>query len=144
MLPGSVEPLTVEQAAPLLAAAGLPTDDLGDDPALRLFGIREDGRWIGVVGMQPLDDAVLLRSLAVRSEARGRGAGAALVAAVERQALRQGRCAVYLLTTGAAEFFGRFGYLAIDREAAPPALRATRQFAQLCPASAQVMCKPLI
>lgn len=143
MLPGAVEPLTVEQAVPLLAAAGLPTDDLFDDPALCLFGLREGGRWIAVVGMQPLDDDVLLRSLAVSGEARGRGVGAALVAAVEARAAGEGRRAVYLLTTGAAGFFSRLGYLAIERQTAPPALRAARQFAQLCPASAQLMYKQL-
>ena len=134
---------TLDEARQLLADAGLPTDDLADEARLRLFGIRDGGRLIGVVGVQPLDAAALLRSLAVVPEARDRGAGALLVAAAEGHARKSGCNEVYLLTTGAAEYFARRGYQAISRDDAPAALRATRQFAHLCPSSATVMRKRL-
>ena len=134
---------TLQQSRLLLAEAGLPTDDLADDPELRLLGIQHDGRWIGVVGLQPLDGAALLRSLAVAPAERGHGAGAALVAAAEAQAVASGWHELFLLTTAAAGFFERLGYQGLSRAEAPAALRATRQFAQLCPATAQVMRKRL-
>ena len=134
---------SLHRARELLAEAGLPTEDLADDPRLRLFGLNDRDRLIGVVGVQPLDGAVLLRSLAVAADARGRGAGALLVAAAEGHARQSGWRDVYLLTTGAAAYFVRRGYHAISRSEAPASLRATRQFAQLCPASATVMHKRL-
>ncbi len=134
---------TLHRARELLAESGLPTDDLADDPRLRLFGLHDGDRLLGVVGVQPLDGAALLRSLAVAAEARGRGAGSLLVAAAEAHARQSGWRDVYLLTTGAAAYFERRGYRAISRDEAPASLRATRQFAQLCPASAAVMHKRL-
>ena len=47
------------------------------------------------------------------------------------------------LTTTAADYFARLGFVRIDRDAAPPAIRATAQFASLCPASAHVMRREL-
>jgi amino-acid N-acetyltransferase len=44
-----------------------------------------------------------------------------------------------LLTTTAAPFFTRFGFTSAARDAAPAALRATAEFASLCPASAVCM-----
>jgi N-acetylglutamate synthase-like GNAT family acetyltransferase len=134
---------SLHQARDLLAEAGLPTDDLAEDPRLRLFGLQDGDRLVGVVGVQPLDGAVLLRSLAVAAKARGRGAGALLVAAVEDHARQSGSRDVYLLTTDAAAYFERRGYQRVSRDEAPASLRATRQFAQLCPASAAVMHKRL-
>lgn len=143
MIDIAAETPSLEQVTPLIAEAGLPTDDLADAPGLRLFGIRRDEQWIGVVGLQPLDGAVLLRSLAVAPQARGRGAGAALVSVAESHSVAGGWREIYLLTTDAAAFFARLGFEAVPRDAAPAALRMTRQFAQLCPAHAQVMRKRL-
>lgn len=135
---------TLGEARPIIAAAGLPTDDLADAAGLILLGRQRDSRLIGVVGLQPLNGAALLRSLAVSPTERGRGLGAALVAAAEAYATRAGWRDVYLLTTDAAAFFGRLGYRSIAREDAPVSLRATRQFAGLCPATAQVMRKRVL
>ncbi len=118
----------------LLVAADLPTDDI-EDPSITFLGVREDGTLLGVVGLQQCGDASLLRSLAVRSDARTRGLGRALTE--QACALADGE--VYLLTTSAAAYFPRLGFRAISRDAAPPAIRATAQFAALCPASAVVM-----
>lgn len=135
---------TPAQVQQLLAEAGLPTEDLDDAPGLRLFGLRrDDGQWMAVVGLQLLDAVALLRSLAVAPAECGRGIGARLVATAEAQARRSGRQVLYLLTTGAAAYFERLGYEAVAREEAPEAIRRTRQFTQLCPASAQLMRKRL-
>lgn len=139
----AAEAPSLAQVEQLLAQAGLPIDDLADAPGLRLIGIQRAGEWIGVIGMQPLADAALLRSLAVTPSERGFGHGTALVAAAESLAAKSGWRELYLLTTGAAAFFGRLGFATIPRDQTPAELRATRQFAQLCPASALVMRKRL-
>ncbi len=45
---------SLHRARALLAESGLPTDDLADDPRLRLFGLHDGDRLMGVVGVQPL------------------------------------------------------------------------------------------
>jgi amino-acid N-acetyltransferase len=48
-----------------------------------------------------------------------------------------------LLTTTAEDFFRALGYARIARELAPEAIRTTREFSSLCPASSVVMVKRL-
>jgi N-acetylglutamate synthase-like GNAT family acetyltransferase len=55
----------------------------------------------------------------------------------------RGARAVYLLTTTAEAFFRRNGYAAADRATAPAAIRATREFADICPASSAFLFKEL-
>jgi N-acetylglutamate synthase-like GNAT family acetyltransferase len=134
---------SLDELRELLVPAGLPIDDLADDPRLRLFGVRGEEGWVGAVGVWPLERSALLRSLVVRPAARGRGIGAALVAAAEAHARSGGRPEVYLLTTGAKDYFARLGYGVVARDAVPASVRGTRQFSQLCPSTATVMRKVL-
>lgn len=127
----------------LLRAAGLPFDDIAASHDLHFFGRRQDEQWLGVVGVQLIEAAALLRSLVVASTARSHGTGRALVAMAEAFARDADRRDVYLLTTNAEDFFVRLGYQVIDRAQAPQALRTTQQFAQLCPASARLLHKSL-
>lgn len=134
---------SLAQVRQLVGAADLPTDDLSSADLGHFFGAgtRDDVR--GVVGLELLGDAALLRSLAVVAEARGAGYGRALVVAAERHAAGLGVRSVYLLTTTAADFFARLGYRRVERESAPTAVQGTREFAALCPASATCMVKQL-
>ena len=127
----------------LLSAHHLPTADLGDGSRARLFGCIDDGRLLGVVGLEFFDGSALLRSLAVPEDGRGSGLGGALVAHAERTAAGQGVEAVYLLTETAEGFFERLGYRRVDRTDAPPAIATTTQFSSLCPASSAFMAKSL-
>jgi N-acetylglutamate synthase-like GNAT family acetyltransferase len=56
-----------------------------------------------------------------------------------QQASRRGVASLYLLTTTAEPLFARWGFRRIERDAAPAAVRATKQFASLCPSSAVMM-----
>lgn len=85
----------------------------------------------------------LLRSLAVAPDHRGSGIATALVTHAEQHAQSQGVTSVFLLTTTAEEFFRRRGYVATERSHAPDAIRATREFADLCPASSALLVKAL-
>lgn len=125
----------------LTESAGLPTVDLYGADLAHFFGCGPRDRPYGVVGLELLGTEALLRSLAVDAAARGSGGGRALVAAAEQHARDSGVCSIYLLTTTAGAYFERLGYARADREAAPPAIRLTREFGELCPASALFMVK---
>jgi amino-acid N-acetyltransferase len=127
----------------LLAASGLPTDDLDGAAPVMLFGTAEGHEPSGVVGLELHGADALLRSLAVAPQARGAGTGAALVAHAEREAATRGVVTLYLLTTTAEAFFSRLGYQRLDRTEAPAGIAATHQFSGLCPASSAFMAKRL-
>ena len=69
--------------------------------------------------------------------------GKQLVAEAESYARERGVKALYLLTTTAERFFDRLGYSRIEREMVPESIKATREYAGICPASSAVMCKRL-
>lgn len=126
-----------------LASAGLPTADLAAAPRADFWGCSANEDLAGVIGLEGYGAVALLRSLAVAPDWQGRGLGSALLAHAERMARSRGVQALYLLTTTAEAFFTRRGYVRIPREAAPPALRQTAEFAALCPASAVCLSKTL-
>jgi N-acetylglutamate synthase-like GNAT family acetyltransferase len=125
-------------ARALLDEQHLPTDDL-DDPEVALFGAFAEGALQGVIGLQRCGELALLRSLAVTPAQRGRGLGEALCRHVLARAAARGLTGTYLLTTGAAGYFERLGFVAVERAATPDAIRGTAQFSGLCPASARVL-----
>ena len=127
----------------LLAAAGLPVADLTAASLADFWGCRAGEELAGAIGLERYGAVALLRSLAVAPDWQGRGLGAALLAHAERAARQRGIAALYLLTTTAEAFFARHGYVRIPREAAPPVLQQTAEFAALCPASAVCLTKPL-
>ena len=123
----------------LLAAAGLPVADLTAASLADFWGCRAGEELAGAIGLERYGAVALLRSLAVAPDWQGRGLGAALPAHAERTARQRGIAALYLLTTTVEAFFAQRGYVRLPREAAPPALQQTAEFATLCPASAACM-----
>jgi len=125
-----------------LAKAGLPTE--GVSKPENLFWRFEIGDMpVGFGGIEPHGDVALLRSVVTLPPLRRRGICRAMVEVLETEAMARNARAVYLLTTDAAAFFARLGYAPCGREDVPPAIRATAQFATLCPQTATVMCKDL-
>ena len=131
------------QVLRLLTQCELPTADV--DLALlgTFIGARSKGALAGVVGIEPLDHAGLLRSLAVAPEQRGLGIGSRLCDEAEALARARGIEHLYLLTTTAAEWFGARGYARVERAALPEAIRGSGQFRALCPQTAVAMHKSL-
>jgi amino-acid N-acetyltransferase len=129
--------------AAALAKAKLPTEDI-EAPG-RLFWRFEtpDEVPAGFGGLEPHGEDALLRSLVTLPPMRGRGIGAAIVTALEFEARLHGCRAAWVITTSAAGFFERLGYAKHERAAVPSAIGATAEFAQLCPASAEVLVKQL-
>lgn len=125
----------------LLATARLPVDDF---VAEHLAFVACDGeRPVGAIGREALGEIWLLRSLVVDEARRSHGLGARLVAALESEARRQGAVEIWLLTIDADGFFESLGYQRREREEAPPAIRGTAEFSDLCPASAILMARAL-
>jgi N-acetylglutamate synthase-like GNAT family acetyltransferase len=127
----------------LLAKCSLPTSDITSSYLEDFFGCGPERAPEGVVGLELYGAVGLLRSLAVSERCRGLGYGKALVAQAERHAQAKGAKELYLLTTTAERFFERLGYTRAPREAAPEAIRQTREFSGLCPASSAFMKKEL-
>ncbi len=125
----------------LLALCDLPVQDLDGASFEHFLALGPADAPSGVVGLEVHGPVALLRSLAVAPEARGLGHGKRLVDAIEAHARGLGVTEVYLLTTTARPFFEGLGYAVADRGTAPEAIRATREFSSLCPASATFMVK---
>jgi amino-acid N-acetyltransferase len=139
-----VTPLAVWERDGLKAAlvkAGLPADDVGD-PQLSFwrFETHEDVP-VGFGGLAFHGSDALLRSVVTLPPLRQLGMGAAMVAALETEACARKCHAIYLLTESEQDFFARLGYAPCARADVPEAVRASRQFVALCPASAAVMVK---
>ena len=126
----------------LLTENGLPADDCAA-PGNRFFGVFDGRRLLAAGGLETAGPYCLLRSLVVRPEQRGRGLARALTHFLLEQARREQHRSVYLLTETAARYFERFGFAAVPRGEVPAPIAATRQFAELCPDSADCMMLPL-
>ena len=122
----------------LLVANGLPIAGVAD--ALTGFLVAEhDGAIVGVVGIEDCGEHGLLRSTAVEQSWRSRGLGRQLVERAITDASARGVTALYLLTTTAEQYFPKFGFVALTRDAVPESVRGTVEFKGACPTSATVM-----
>lgn len=143
----SLRPATVHDLPAILDSleeAGLPYQDLTAAHTVDFLIAAGGHSVLGIVGLERYGENALLRSLAVRPESRFTGLGTQLVDAIADQARRTGVETLYLLTTTAADFFGRRGYEVIDRAMAPSTLLQTTQFSSLCPSQAICMRRRLI
>jgi len=126
----------------LLSDSQLPTTDV----AQHLDGFviaRVKGQLAGTIALESYGDVALLRSACVAAPLRSHRVGRALLEAIEADAARHGVRALYLLTTTAADYFARHGFITITRDEAPPAIQQTAEFRSLCPSSAVCMTKAL-
>lgn len=121
----------------MLVAADLPLD--GVRAAFGDFLVADDaGELVGAIGLEIHGDAALLRSAVVAPAWRGRHLGQSLTAAILGAARERGLDSLWLLTLTAADFFPRFGFRRVERDAVPDALKGTDEFQHACPASAVV------
>lgn len=80
---------------------------------------------VGVVGVETLVDASLLRSLAVAAAMRGRGIGRALVAAARTAAHTRGATRLYTLVCRPTSIFARSGFSPVATEELITVMRGT-------------------
>lgn len=124
----------------LLSDAGLLTTDLAEGTAEYVALGSPPSAFGGIVYCGA---AALLRSIVVANAARKTGKGAAVVAELLSRAHARGVNDVWLLTETAESFFGAHGFVRRPRGEAPEDIRATSQFAHLCPDSAVLMHRSL-
>jgi amino-acid N-acetyltransferase len=135
----AARPHDLAGAIELLGRCELPAEGVAERFG-HYFVVREDdGRVVGLAGLEVHGEDGLLRSVAVDPDYRGLGLAAALVAAVFERVHRLELRGVYLLTTTARDYFARHGFADCPRDAAPPAIRESWEFRSGCPATAVFM-----
>jgi len=140
---GPARPHDLRETLALLGRAELTEQDVADGWG-HYFVVREDdGRVVGVAGLEVHGEDGLLRSVAVDAAYRGQALGAKLVAAVVERAVLLRLRELYLLTTTAGGYFARLGFAEVPRDTAPPAIRASWEFRSGCPATAVLMKRPV-
>jgi amino-acid N-acetyltransferase len=127
------------QIQQLLETARLPLEGALEAFASGVVAEDAGGRIVGGAALECFADGGLLRSVVVDASARGQGLGQRLTTAAIDEARRRGLPAIYLLTTTAADFFPRLGFVASSRDAVPASVQQSIEFRSACPASAAVL-----
>lgn len=122
----------------LLRECSLP-DDLGSHPDTVVLVAAGPAGVVGGVAVEGYGGDGLLRSLVVVRHARGAGVGGALVRRAVAEAVARGMRRLYLLTETAGGYFAARGFRPVDRAGVPEAVRASSEFATLCPDTAAAM-----
>lgn len=138
----SAQAVDLPKVLDLLGRSDLPSAGVAD--ALPHFVVAEnEGRLVGVVGLELYGSSALLRSAAVEESWRGTGVGRTLVERALDLARDRGIEDVFLLTTTAEHYFPRFGFACVSRDSVAEAVKASPEFKGACPASAIAMRKSL-
>jgi GNAT superfamily N-acetyltransferase len=98
-------------------------------PCTRHLLARVGAEPAGIVALEPVGDAALLRSLYVRERWRASGLGKALVDDAFARAMRENTGAIYLFSYRTGAFFERHGWKPIAVEEAAACLRGAPQVA---------------
>lgn len=136
------EPDDLDDVESLLSANGLPTADVHEKQGC-FFVATAGGERVGIGGIEQYGTQGLLRSVVVAETHRGAGYGTALCETLEATARADGIETLYALTTTAADFFRGCGYEQVSRDRVPEQIQSTAEFAELCPATAICLRKPL-
>ncbi|MCF6255530.1 MAG: arsenic resistance N-acetyltransferase ArsN2 [Gammaproteobacteria bacterium] len=124
----------------LLNSSKLPSDDC--DEHIGNFIVAEDrGKIIGTGGLEICGADGLLRSIVITPEHRGNGIAKKIYQQIEDRAYSLDVSTLYLLTESATEYFKKLGFVIKKRSETPKSIMQTKQFRELCPSSATVMCR---
>jgi amino-acid N-acetyltransferase len=126
-------------ALDLLGRSELTEQDVAERWGHYFVVHEDDGRVVGVAGLEVHGEDGLLRSVAVDPDYRGLGLAASLVEAAMQRAKRLELRSVYLLTTTARDYFARRGFADCPREEAPAAIRESWEYRVGCPSTAAFM-----
>ena len=126
----------------LLDQYDLPASDCGEHLD-NFIVVEHDDSIVAVGGYEEAGDFGLIRSFAVDERFTGQRIAETIFTRLTSKATQSGKTHFYLLTTTASQYFTRLGFMVCDRDTVPDVIRATKQFNDLCPASATVMMRPL-
>ncbi len=132
-------PHDVKDALDLLRRSDLPDKDVAEHFGHYFVVHEDDGRVVGVAGLEVHGEDGLLRSVAVNTDYQRQGLGASLVEAALERAAQLEIGSVYLLTTDARDYFSRVGFVECPRKKAPAAIRESWEFRTGCPSTAVLM-----
>jgi amino-acid N-acetyltransferase len=127
----------------LLGQAGLPAEGVVPEVLPDFVIAENEGKLVGVAGLEIYRESALLRSVAVEERWRGTGVGRCLIDRALALSEERGIRDVYLLTTTAEHYFPQFGFASVNREAVPQSLHASAEFQGACPTTAVVMRKSI-
>jgi N-acetylglutamate synthase-like GNAT family acetyltransferase len=103
----------------------MPADELEREIAhgVRFWGFEQDGRLLGVMGLQDVEDVTLIRHAYVRTEHRRRGVGGRLLDDLRARATRPLLVGTWAAAHWAIEFYRRHGFQPVPRDQVPLLLR---------------------
>ncbi|WP_263833176.1 arsenic resistance N-acetyltransferase ArsN2 [Sulfurospirillum oryzae] len=122
----------------LLASNALPTADIYEKNITLFVGLIDE-KIIATIGIETYGEVALLRSLCVKDELKNQKLGEKMLSYLLSFCTHEKIETLYLLTTTAERYFVRHSFEKITREETPLAIQQTREFQDICPASAVVM-----
>jgi C_GCAxxG_C_C family probable redox protein len=132
----------VNEIKALLKICSLPTEDVAYGK--QSFWIVRDEKVItGVIGIEKYNSYGLLRSLAVEPSRRNQAIGKALLQHAITQAMAVDIETLFLLTTTAAIFFEKQGWVYSGSESVPDEVKQSEEFRSICPAGSVCMSYPV-
>ena len=126
----------------LLRQTGLPETGVAEHLA-HFVVVRDEGRVVGIGGLEIHGDDGVLRSIAVSTGFRGQGLGVLLVDAVLDLARLNDLKRVYLLTTTFRDYFEKRGFTEVPRDSAPKGIQASWEFETGCPTTSALLMRTL-
>lgn len=128
--------------AQLLKENKLPYEDLLSSQVLFITR-KSEGVLIACIGMEKYGQDALLRSFAVDNAFKNKGIGAELLHELLTKCKEENIKTLHLLTTTAAEYFEKKGFVRAERISAPMAVAQSKEFSELCPSSSVYMKREL-
>jgi N-acetylglutamate synthase-like GNAT family acetyltransferase len=103
----------------------MPRDVLGAEIAsgVKFWGFEGDGRLLGVMGLQPVQDVVLIRHAYVRSVLRRRGIGSRLLDHIRSFSDGPFLVGTWAAASWAIQFYGKHGFGLVPRKETAALLR---------------------
>lgn len=103
----------------------MPKEELEEEieSGVGFWGYEEDGQLLGVMGLQRVDDAWLIRHAYVRSDHQGKGIGGSLIQKLRQEARSPVLVGTWAAATWAVRFYESRGFVQVSRSEKDELLR---------------------